>query len=111
MSTSEKTLKVTIWRGKEEGEFKTYEIPRRENQTILDVVTEVQRTVEPSLSYRYSCRVGVCGTCAVMVNGEPRWACRTHISRVEKEGAIEIEPMRNMPRIKDLVVNMDEFFD
>lgn len=111
MSTESKALKVTIWRGKDEGEFKTYTIPRRDNQTILDVVTEVQRSVEPALSYRFSCRVGVCGTCAMMVNGKPRWACRTHVSRVEDDGHIQLEPLRNMPRIKDLVVNMANFFE
>jgi fumarate reductase iron-sulfur subunit len=45
------------------------------------------------------------------VNGKPRWTCRTHVSRVEEDGVIVIEPMRNMPRIKDLVVDMSEFFD
>lgn len=110
MTTESKTLNVTIWRGKDDGEFKTYTIPRRENQTVLDVVTEVQRSADPALSYRFSCRVGVCGTCAMMVNGKPRWACRTHVSRVEDDGHIQLAPLRNMPRIKDLVVNMDTFF-
>ena len=45
------------------------------------------------------------------VNGKPRWTCRTHVSRVEEGGVIVIEPLRNMPRIKDLVVDMREFFD
>jgi len=44
------------------------------------------------------------------VNGKPRWTCRTHVSRVEEGGVIVIEPLRNMPRIKDLVVDMREFF-
>ena len=85
-------------------------MPWRDNQTVLDVVTEVQRTLEPGLSYRYACRVGVCGSCAMTVNGKPRWTCRTHVSRVEEDGVIVIEPLRNMPRIKDLVVDMREFF-
>ena len=44
------------------------------------------------------------------VNGTPRWTCRTHVNRVEEDGLIVIEPLRNMPRIKDLVVDMGEFF-
>ena len=82
-----KTLKVRVWRGAEEGSFATYDVPWRENQTVLDVVTEIQRSIEPDLSYRFSCRVGVCGTCAMTVNGKPRWTCRTHVSRVAREKA------------------------
>lgn len=83
----------------------------RANQTVLDVVTEVQRTHEPSLAYRFACRVGVCGSCAMMVNGTPRWTCRTHISRVVEDGIVTIEPLRNLPRIKDLVCDMTGFFE
>ena len=110
VATKSKTIKVKIWRGDHEGEMLTYEVARRDNQTVLDVVSEVQKKLEPSLAYRYSCRVGVCGTCAIMENGEPRWACRTHVSKVAKDDELTLEPLRKMPRIKDLVVNMDEFF-
>ena len=51
----------------------------RENQTVLDVVTFVQRNLDPTLSYRFACRVGMCGSCAMTVNGRPRWTCRTHV--------------------------------
>ncbi|MCP3057005.1 succinate dehydrogenase/fumarate reductase iron-sulfur subunit [Aurantimonas marianensis] len=107
----ERTIKVRVWRGKDDGRFESYEIPARENQTVLDVVTEVQRYHEPALAYRFACRVGVCGSCAMTVNGRPRWTCRTHVKRVVENGEMTIEPMRNMPRIKDLVCDMSEFFD
>jgi fumarate reductase iron-sulfur subunit len=107
----QRTLTVRISRGSGAGAFTTYQVPWRENQTVLDVVTEVQRTQEPTLSYRFACRVGVCGSCAMTVNGKPRWTCRTHVRRVEEGGEIVIEPLRNLPRIKDLVVDMREFFD
>ena len=103
-------LTVRINRSMEAGDYSTYSVPWRENQTVLDVVTEVQRTLEPTLSYRFACRVGVCGSCAMTVNGKPRWTCRTHVSRVEEDGVIVIEPLRNMPHLKDLVVDMSEFF-
>lgn len=105
------TLDVRIWRGGDEGAFSRYEVPLRENQTVLDVVTEVQRRFEPSLAYRFSCRVGVCGSCAMTVNGTPRWTCRTHVSRVARSGRLTIEPLRNMARVKDLACDMDVFFD
>src|SRR5262249_55102705 len=97
-TATQRTLTVRISRGTGDGEFATYEVPWRENQTVLDVVTEVQRRIDPTLSYRFACRVGVCGSCAMTVNGRPRWTCRTHVSRVEEDGVIVIEPLRNMPR-------------
>ena len=104
-------LTVRIWRGKDEGQFVTYQVPARANQTVLDVVSEVQRLHEPSLAYRFACRVGVCGSCAMMVNGKPRWTCRTHINKVANDGVLTIEPLRNMPRIKDLVCDLAPFID
>ena len=105
------TLSVSIWRGGEAGSFQPYEVPRRDNQTVLDVVTYVQRKLDGSLSYRFACRVGMCGSCAMMVNGRPRWTCRTHVSRVASSGKLTIAPLRNLPVIKDLTVDMTDFFD
>ena len=94
-------LKVKVWRGKEEGEFATYEVPRLESQTVLDVVTYIQRKLEPGLSYRYACRVGMCGSCAMTVNGVARWTCRTHVAKVAANGKLEIAPLSNLPVVKD----------
>ena len=80
--TASELLKVRIWRGREQGCLVNYEIETRKNQTVLDVVTEIQRRLEPTLAYRFACRVGVCGSCAMTVNGRPRWTCRTHIKNV-----------------------------
>ena len=107
----DKTLKVKVWRGKAVGGFTTYDVPRNESQTVLDVVTYIQRNLEPSLSYRFACRVGMCGSCAMTVNGQARWTCRTHISKVAQNGALEIAPLSNLPVIKDLATDMREFFD
>ena len=106
-----KTLKAKVWRGKEVGSFTAYDVPRTESQTVLDVVTFIQRHLEPSLSYRFACRVGMCGSCAMTVNGQARWTCRTHISKVAQNGEVEIAPLSNLPVIKDLVTDMREFFD
>ena len=103
---------VRIWRGGQgSGGFADYLVPARDNQTVLDIVTDVQRHQEPTLAYRFACRVGVCGTCAMTVNGKPRWTCRTLAKKVAVGHAISIEPLRNLPRIKDLVCDMREFFD
>jgi fumarate reductase iron-sulfur subunit len=105
------TLKVRVWRGGAEGAFREYEVPRRESQTVLDVVTHVQRHLDPTLAYRYACRVGMCGSCAMTVNGQPRWTCRTHVDKVAKGARIDVAPLKNLPVIRDLVTDMREFFD
>ncbi|MBA3477319.1 MAG: succinate dehydrogenase/fumarate reductase iron-sulfur subunit, partial [Lautropia sp.] len=104
-------LNVRVWRGGGEGRFVTYQVPRLDSQTVLDVVTYIQRRLEPSLSYRFSCRVGMCGSCAMTVNGIARWTCRTHVSKVALDGELEIAPLSNLPVIKDLATDMREFFD
>ena len=105
------TLKVRIWRGTESGGFQDFEVPREESQTVLDVVTHVQRHLDPSLAYRFACRVGMCGSCAMTVNGQSRWTCRTHVSKVAEDGRLEIAPLHNLPVIRDLVTDMSEFSD
>ena len=108
---TDETLTVEIWRGKDTGRFETYQVPHRKSQTILDVVTWIQRNREPALAYRFACRVGMCGSCAMTVNGRPRWTCRTHVSKIAGSGGVRIEPLRNLPRIKDLVTDMTPFFE
>ena len=102
-------LKVTLERT--ENAQSVFEVPAHENQTVLDVVSWVQQYADPTLSYRFACRVGMCGSCAMMVNGAPRWTCRTHVSKVSQGGEMTLGPLRNLPVIKDLVVDMDPFFD
>jgi fumarate reductase iron-sulfur subunit len=106
------TLQVRVWRGDANGgDFQPFDVPRRESQTVLDVVTFIQRTLDPTLAYRYACRVGMCGSCAMTVNGAPRWTCRTHVDKVAKDGKLSIAPLRNLPVIRDLAADMREFFD
>jgi len=104
-------LKVSVWRGSADGGLQTFEVPRFPSQTVLDVVTHIQRHLDPTLAYRYACRVGMCGSCAMTVNGQPRWTCRTHVDRVAKNEALEVRPLGNLPVIRDLVTDMRTFFD
>jgi fumarate reductase iron-sulfur subunit len=105
------TIKVSLWRGGSDGRYVDYRVPMSANQTVLDVVTWVQRNADPTLSYRFACRVGVCGSCAMTVNGRPRWTCRTHVSKVASSGALTIGPLENLPVIKDLATDMRVFFE
>jgi len=107
-------LSVRIWRGgasPADGRFVAYTVPRLPSQTVLDVVTHIQRHVDATLAYRYACRVGMCGSCAMTVNGRARWTCRTHVEVVAGGGELEIAPLANLPVIRDLVTDMREFFD
>jgi len=104
-------LSVRVWRGTTQGAFQTFEVPRHASQTVLDVVTHIQRALDPTLAYRFACRVGMCGSCAMTVNGVARWTCRTHVDKVAQDGALEIAPLANLPVIRDLVADMREFFD
>jgi fumarate reductase iron-sulfur subunit len=106
-----KTMQVSLWRGRAQGRYQNYEVPLRENQTVLDVVSYVQRHLDPTLAYRFACRVGMCGSCAMTVNGRPRWTCRTHVAKVIRRGRIEIGPLANLPVIKDLATDMRPFFE
>jgi len=105
------SLSVSVWRGGAVGAFREYSVPRRASQTVLDVVTHIQRRIDPTLAYRFACRVGMCGSCAMTVNGVARWTCRTHVARVAPHGRLEIAPLANLPVIRDLVCDLDVFFE
>ena len=104
-------LVVDIWRGGADGAYQSYAVTARPGQTVLDLVVHVQRHLDSTLAYRYACRVGMCGSCAMTVNGVPRWPCRTRIGTVAKGGRLVLAPLRNLPHIKDLACDMNPFFD
>jgi succinate dehydrogenase / fumarate reductase iron-sulfur subunit len=78
---------------------------------VLEAVLQARDRFDGSIGIRCSCRQAICGSCGVRVNGEPALACHTHLDAARASGAdgvIEIEPMGNMPVLKDLIVDMDE---
>lgn len=112
MPGNQEFLDVSVWRGSgSTGRFEQFQVPAQQSQTVLDVVAWIQQNAEPSLAYRYACRVGMCGSCAMMVNGKPRWTCRTHVKTVLEAGRLKVAPLRNLPVIRDLATDMDPFFD
>src|SRR2546421_4533158 len=104
-------LDVDVWRGGAQGGYQRYQVPRQDSQTVLDVVTWIQRRLDPTLAYRFACRVGMCGSCAMTVNGKARWSCRTHVAKVAQDNRLTIAPLANLPIVRDLVTDMREFFD
>jgi succinate dehydrogenase / fumarate reductase, iron-sulfur subunit len=80
------------------------------HRSVLEGILQARDRFDGSIGIRCSCRQAICGSCGVRINGEPALACHTHLDaamRGAREGAIEIEPMGNMPVIKDLIVDMD----
>jgi succinate dehydrogenase / fumarate reductase iron-sulfur subunit len=92
--------------------FQQYQVEVNSNDRLLDILMHIKRIMDPSLSLRKSCAHGVCGSDAMLINGEERLACKTLIKDVvEKEGAIvRIEPLRALPVQRDLMVDQAMFF-
>jgi succinate dehydrogenase / fumarate reductase iron-sulfur subunit len=81
------------------------------HRSVLEGILQARDRFDGSIGIRCSCRQAICGSCGVRVNGEPALACNTHLAaarRSAREGVIEVEPMGNIPVIKDLIVDMDE---
>jgi succinate dehydrogenase / fumarate reductase, iron-sulfur subunit len=80
------------------------------HRSVLEAILQARDRFDGSIGIRCSCRQAICGSCGVRINGAPALACHTHLEEAErsaKDGAIEVEPMGNMPVIKDLIVDMD----
>jgi succinate dehydrogenase / fumarate reductase iron-sulfur subunit len=78
-----------------------------DKMTILDALFKIQQTQDKSLSFRYSCRLAMCGSCALVINGKEGLACKT-LLRDLRSGPISIQPLRHIPVIKDLTVNLKD---
>src|SRR4030081_3229035 len=106
------TLEVTRYhpeRDKEPG-FQTYEVPLRREWVVLDALNYVKDNVEGSLSFRWSCRMGICGSCGMMVNGEPKLTCATFLSDYAP-GPLRVEPLQHFPIRRDLIVDISDFLE
>jgi fumarate reductase iron-sulfur subunit len=88
--------------------FQTYEIPFREDWVVLDAINYIKDQIDGTLSYRWSCRMGVCGSCGMMINGIPKLACAVFLKDYYRKN-IRVEPLRGYPIQRDLVVVMDDF--
>jgi succinate dehydrogenase / fumarate reductase iron-sulfur subunit len=96
--------------GQEAASRQTFTVPCDENTTVLVALQEIRRDQDASLTLRHSCHHASCGTCGMMVNGKEELAC---VVRVLELGTttVTVEPMRNMPVLSDLVVDMTPFYD
>jgi fumarate reductase iron-sulfur subunit len=96
--------------GEDEPRFQRYEVPFRDDWVVLDALNYIKDEVDGSLTFRWSCRMGVCGSCGMMVNGEPKLTCAAFLKDYHPS-PIRVEPLANFPVVRDLVVNQDDFMD
>ena len=101
-------LKVFRWAPGARERLQEYAIPFQEGMTVLDALVDAQRRLDPTLAFRYACRVGMCGSCAMVIDGRERWACRTLLSKLGS-GPVTVRPLYHFPLIRDLVVDMAPF--
>jgi fumarate reductase iron-sulfur subunit len=85
-----------------------YTIPFRDDMVVLDALNYIKEHVDGSVTFRWSCRMGVCGSCGMNVNGTPKLTCATFCKEYTTE-AIRVEPLANFPVVRDLVVDMTDF--
>jgi fumarate reductase iron-sulfur subunit len=104
------TLQVVRYRPEEESEptSQEYEVPCPKDWVVLDGLNYVKDRLDGTLSYRWSCRMGICGSCGMTVNGEPKLTCATFLADYAP-GPVRVEPLRNFPVIRDLVVEIGDF--
>jgi fumarate reductase iron-sulfur subunit len=104
------TLQVSRYRPEQETAptVQEYEVPLRRDWAVLDGLNHIKDRHDGTLSYRWSCRMGICGSCGMTVNGEPKLTCATFLTDYDP-GPVRVEPLNNFPVIRDLVVEIGDF--
>lgn len=108
--SSEKTVRLKVQRGigtdPSTTRYDLFEVPREEGMVVLNAIHYVQAHLDPSLSARWNCKAGRCGSCSAEINGKPRLMCKTRVDSIE--GEITVEPMKAFPRLRDLATDVSE---
>ena len=106
------TLEVFRYRPEEESKpvYQAYEVPVHRDWVVLDALNHIKDHLDGTLSFRWSCRMGVCGSCGMTVNGDPALTCATFVESL-LPGPIRVEPLGNFPVIRDLVIEMSGFME
>lgn len=90
--------------------FQSYTVPFREDWVVLDALNHIKDHLDGTLTYRWSCHMAVCGSCGMMINGEPKLSCHAFL-RDYRNGVVRIEPLDHFPIERDLVIVMDSFME
>jgi fumarate reductase iron-sulfur subunit len=110
--TTTKTIALRVLRYRpssgSDPDFATYQVPYTDDMSVLQLLQEIKDSQDGSLAFRWSCRMAVCGSCGMMINGTPRLACNTLV-RDLPAGTVTVEPLQNFPIERDLVVTVGDF--
>jgi fumarate reductase iron-sulfur subunit len=90
--------------------YQSYRVPYREDWVVLDALNYIKDELDGTLTYRWSCRMGVCGSCGMMINGTPKLSCAAFLKDYYPS-AVRVEPLANFPIARDLVIVMDDFME
>jgi succinate dehydrogenase / fumarate reductase iron-sulfur subunit len=106
-------ISIKIWKSvplkKLKLQVESYSIPIKKGMTVLDALLYIKENLDPSIAFRYSCRMGNCGSCSMIINKIPRLACQTQVNEFEDRD-IELQPLENFPVIRDLVSDFTKFY-
>ncbi len=104
------TLRVARYRPESDSaaSFQDYEVPCHKDWAVLDALNYVKDRLDGTVSFRWSCRMGICGSCGMTVNGAPKLTCATFLADYAP-GPVRVEPLANFPVIRDLIVDIGDF--
>ncbi len=107
-----KTVELRILRYRpasdERPSYESFHVPYSQEMSVLEALQSIKDTLDGSLSFRWSCRMAVCGSCGMMINGKPQLACSTFLRNLPP-GPVTLEPLNNFPIERDLVVTVGDF--
>ncbi len=111
---TQQTIALEVFRYRPEQEheptFQTYEVPLRKDWVVLDALNYIKDEIDGTLTFRWSCRMGVCGSCGMMINGTPVLTCAAFLETYQP-GPVRVEPLSNFPVVRDLVILMSDFME
>ena len=106
------TMEIKIFRYRPEIEteptYQSYEVPFQEDWVVLDAINHIKDEIDGTLSFRWSCRMGVCGSCGMMINNEPKLSCAVFLEEYYPN-SICLEPLNGFPVERDLIFELDDF--
>jgi fumarate reductase iron-sulfur subunit len=109
-----KTIRIQVLRYRPEHDheprWNTFDVPYTDDMTVLQGLQTIKDELDGTLSFRWSCRMAICGSCGVMVNGRPGLACKTFLRDHAGDG-LRVEPLAHFPIERDLVVDISGFID
>lgn len=112
MSDQTQTIEVQVLRYRPEQDrepvWDSYQVPFSDDMSVLQALQYIKDELDGTLSFRWSCRMAICGSCGMMVNGRPELSCKTFL-RTLLPGPVRIEPLAHMPIERDLVVSVEPF--